>query len=267
MNLKSTLISSALLMIICLFLFSASDSRAQVYCSPTFVSGCFSWRNQGITLDAVNWSIGSTSCSVSDYTADTAFLNAGTPYPMTVVNGDWCGCGVWVDFNVDGVFDTTENLFHLYTANATNNYNFNITIPANIPTGIYRMRVIAGWGTDCYSTSANGYGACGSYQYGNFDDFTVSVSGLPTGITADAENNLPLIELNPNPASSFVNVTVRNYKNHDAHLRLMDVTGKIICSFKVTKEKETLDISALSKGFYVLNYYDGVNWESLKVVK
>jgi hypothetical protein len=111
---------------------------------------------------------------------------------MTVTNGVYCGCSVWVDLNSDGDFDDLdENLYSLYTANATNTYNFNITIPAATPNGLYRMRVIASWGADGVTVGANGYGACGAYQYGNYDDFTLNVGGVapcaaPTGLAANS---------------------------------------------------------------------------------
>ncbi|MBK5286562.1 MAG: hypothetical protein JJE25_14295, partial [Bacteroidia bacterium] len=157
MNKKSTLVKCIMMLFLSQCILITSDAGAQPYCSPSFSSGCTSWRNQSITLDAINWTLGVSSCTISDYTSDMATLDAGIPYPMTVMNGDWCGCGVWIDFNQDFAFDTTENLFYIYTANATNAYNFNITIPSSTPTGTYRMRVIAGWGTDCYTVSGNGY--------------------------------------------------------------------------------------------------------------
>jgi hypothetical protein len=170
-------------MLIALF---ANAALAQ-YCSPTFTNGCFSWRNQNIVIGSINWSLGSTSCTISDYTSLSTTVTAGETLPMTVTNGNWCGAGVWVDFNSDFSFDDSENLFHAYQGASTATYNFNITIPANVAAGSYRMRVIAGWGTDTFdNTSSNGYGACGTYQYGSFQDFTLQV--LPPDLCNTAGN-------------------------------------------------------------------------------
>jgi GEVED domain/PKD domain len=158
-----------------LLAFFANTASAQ-YCSPTFTNGCFSWRNQNIVVGSINWALGSTSCNTSDYTGLSTTVTAGETLPMTVTNGNWCGAGVWVDFNSDFAFDDSENLYHSYQGASTATYNFNITIPANVAAGSYRMRVIAGWGTDTFdSASTNGHGACGSYQYGSFQDFTLQV--------------------------------------------------------------------------------------------
>ncbi|MFM7729410.1 MAG: GEVED domain-containing protein, partial [Flavobacteriales bacterium] len=133
------------------------------YCSPTFANGCFGWNNKTVVLGSINWALGSSACATSDYTALSTAVSPGQTLPMTVSNGAWCGTGVWVDFNSDFAFDDTENLYHSYQPSSLQTYNFNITIPANTPSGSYRMRVVAGWGTDCFdNTSTNGYGACGS---------------------------------------------------------------------------------------------------------
>ena len=146
------------------------------YCSPTFLNGCFGWNTKSVVLGSINWSLGSTACATSDYTALSTVVSPGQTLLMTVTNGAWCGAGVWVDFNSDFAFDDSENLYHSYQPSALQTYSFNITIPADVAPGSYRMRVIAGWGTDCFdNTSTNGYGACGSYQYGSFQDFTIQV--------------------------------------------------------------------------------------------
>ena len=187
----------------------ASTALAQSYCSPTFANGCFVWRNLTIYLGDINWDIGSTDCSVSDYTAMSTTVYAGQPVDMTVINGNWCGCAVWVDLDNSSSFEDSENLYFSYVGgDPSYTYDFPITIPASTPTGSYRMRVIAPWGSDGFlSTNTNGYGPCGAFQYGNFDDLTLNVIGT-TGI-ADAPNNAPL-SVGPNPTSGEVALNVRN---------------------------------------------------------
>jgi hypothetical protein len=249
-----------------LFLTNVFIAAAQ-YCSPSFSSGCFSWRNQTVSIDSINWTIGSSSCSVSDYTTDTAHLDAGGTYAMSVTNGDWCGCAVWIDFDNNFAFDSIENLFYQYTANQTNNYNFNISIPAGVPTGIYRMRVIAGWGTDCFTVSGNGYGPCGSYQYGNFDDFTVSINSLPTG-APDLTLNSTCIKAFPNPVSDFLTISIPDSgRGNHTRLTLMESTGRLIQCIEVTTGKQVLDVRSLVKGIYFLNYTDEINAQTLRIVK
>jgi len=187
---------------------------------------------------------------------------------MTVTNGAWCGCAVWIDFDNNQTFDTIENVFHTYVGGSPSyTYNFNIAIPSWVPAGSYRMRVIGAWGSDGYTTgSGNGWGPCGSFQYGNFDDFTIVIAG-PVGIHNPAAVAQPALSVSPNPAASFVNVTM-NYKAGDhANLLLTDITGKTIRNLPVTKEKEIIDISDLAKGIYMIHYSNGATQSTIKLVK
>lgn len=266
MNLKSTL-SKLSKLFAGLLLLTVSTAEAAVYCSPTFSNGCSGWRNQAITLGSINWTAG--TCTTSDFTTTSTTLNTGVAYPMSVTNGAYCGCSVWIDINQDQNFDSTENFYYQYTATAsgTNTYNFNITIPASVPVGTYRMRLVAGWGSDGYlSTNTNGYGPCGSYMYGNFDDFSIDVAG-PVGISPVNGNALSFLKVSPNPASASVTVDVNGLIGHDANLRLTDITGKLLQSRSVVNEKEVFDISDLAKGIYILRYTDGLRNESIRLVK
>jgi hypothetical protein len=266
MNLKSTLIKWSMLLLFCqCFIPAANAGTESVYCNPTFTSGCTNWRNQGVTLGSINWTIGSTSCTVSDYTSTSTTLNPGMSYPMTVLNGDWCGVAVWIDFNQNQVFDAGENLYYHYNPQAAQTYSFNITIPGGTLPGSYRMRVVSGWGTDCFTTSGNGYGPCGTYTYGNFDDFTVNI--IAVGIPVISDNASPLIEVSPNPASSFVTVTMNSIIGNEASLQLTDLTGKSIQKIKVNSQKEKLDISELPKGIYILSYVDVTQRQNIRLVK
>jgi hypothetical protein len=264
MKIKNT---SILSMILCITIFCESNTASAQYCSPSFSNGCFSWRNQAITLDAINWTIGA-NCSDFDFTTDTAYLDAGVPYPMSVTNGDWCGCGVWIDLNNDFAFDTTENLFHLYSPNATNNYNFNITVSGNVLTGVYRMRAIAAWGSDTYTVSTNGYGPCGSFQYGNFNDFTVNVTNLSTEIEKNNSGNVIVISVNPNPIIDEIKVSIP-FMIGTAETKIFNSLGeKVIEKIFSAHEKIIVDARTLSGGIYFLTVTDKAgNKATAKFVK
>ncbi|MCX6290472.1 MAG: GEVED domain-containing protein [Bacteroidetes bacterium] len=268
MKLKSTILTRSMFLLFSISLVTVSNARPLVYCVPTFLNGCTQWNNHTITLNTINWTIGATACTVSDYTSQSTTLTAGTSYPMTVINGAWCGCSVWIDFNQNQVFDTIENLYHSYQGNSpTFTYNFNIAIPATAPNGTYRMRVIGPWGSDGYTVgSGNGWGGCGSYQYGNFEDFTVTIVGS-VGIPNIAGNNLPVMSASPNPATTEITVTMNDIKGKEAKLQLMDITGKLIRTIDVRSEKEVLDIADLSKGIYILHYADGDRGQDIRLVK
>lgn len=160
-------------------LFVFYSSQAQTYCAPTFSSGCSSWKTQAMTIDAYTWTA-PTSCTTWDFTNTILNATQNVPINFSVTNGNWCGVSVWIDTNSDGDFDDAgENFYSLY-ANTTSvyTYNFSITVPASVPNGLYRMRVISSWGSNGTSSS-NGTGGCGAYQYGNYQDFTLQLGALP----------------------------------------------------------------------------------------
>lgn len=179
---------------------TAPLAQGQSYCSPTFANGCFNWNNQSILIGDIDWTPGGSACTVSDYTAQSTYIGAGVSAPMTVTNGVWCGCAVWVDLDQSLTFEESENLFHSYVGGAPSyTYNFSITVPPGTPTGDYRMRVIGAWGSDGFSsTNMNGFGPCGQFQYGNFQDFTLNVDGS-TGIGSVVPLHNDGLRIGPNP--------------------------------------------------------------------
>ena len=269
-----TILSLCFMLVFSMGMKSSSAIAPLTYCTPVFANGCSSggtsWYNHAIDFEQINWQSGGTgTCTDYDFTSTSATVYAGVAYPMTVTNGQWCGVSVWIDFNQNQDFDSTENLYHQYTGGTpTYTYNFNINVPANIPTGSYRMRVIASWGSDGYTVGSNGSGGCGTnFQYGNFDDFIVNIVGTPVGIeNLNAFDEL-VLRISPNPTTNIISVTMNSYKGNDARLLITDITGNIIDTYLVSNPKLDLDISKLAKGIYILCYTDGIHNENSRFVK
>ena len=243
---------------------SASAASAQSYCSPTFSNGCFSWTNLSISLGSLNWT--NSDCNISDYTGLGTPVTAGTPTAMTVVSGAWTGCAVWVDLNNDFTFQDTENLYYAYVGGSPSyTYSFNITVPANTPTGTYRMRVIAPWGSDGFlDTNTNGYGPCGIFQYGNFDDFTLNVSGT-TGV---GELTSASLLASPNPTTGTVWLG-SDGKSPVQHIVVRAVDGRMVqdLSISASHGRVQLDLSALPDGMYMLECMSSATSHTVRVIK
>jgi hypothetical protein len=227
-------------------------TNAQIsYCSPTFANGCFSWNTKEIAIGSISWSLGVEDCSVSDYTALQTDLTKGVAHPMTVVNGAWCGTGVWIDLNQDGAFDDAENLFYMYEASELQTYSFDITIPGTTANGLYRLRVVTGWGSDCFNVGDNGYGACGSYQYGSFQDFTVNVTtaiGVEENITFSPSD----ISISPNPVNESAMLTVGGSVNGSSYV-ILDQMGKQAMSGRLMSNGTLLNTESLAPGVYIIH--------------
>jgi hypothetical protein len=242
------------------------STHAQNYCSPTFVNGCALWRNQSISIGSIDWTLGVTDCAVSDYTSLVTDITPGVPTPMIVVNGNWCGCAVWVDLDQSTSFEDSENLYYTYVGgDPSYTYDFDITIPANTPPGQYRMRVIAPWGSDGVSVGANGYGPCGAYQYGNFDDFTLNVSGN-TGIASTAISNAMIV--GPNPTEGLVTIDTKGLGLVQRAV-IWSVDGRRMMELPLAQQTGPvqLDLTTLPAGLYTVQCIaDGASY-TVQVIK
>lgn len=249
-----------------LFLFFAgvySQAFSQTYCAPSFLNGCFTWNNQYIELDSIVWELGTNDCSISDYTTLSTTLTQDVPMAMTITNGAWCGSGVWLDTNSDGAFDDSENLYHSYQAGDPMTYDLSITVPATVPAGTYRMRVIAGWGTDCFdATSTNGYGSCGTYQYGSYQDFTIHV--VAPSAVASLKEELA-VKVFPNPTHGNFQLNIPSSLVNSNYV-ITNIVGEIVQSGKVTSLNTRLDIEHLPNGIYIMKF-DSKLRNAVRIVK
>lgn len=238
----------------------AADLSGQ-YCSPSFFNGCFTWSNQSVDIGSIHWSVG--DCSESDMTSLSTDVVPGTPIALQVVNANWCGCGVWIDLDNDQEFSSAE-LFHgSYGEMETATYNLQVTIPIGTSAGPHRMRIVAGWGTDCVTTGGNGDGPCGDYQYGNFNDFTLNV----TGASSVAEYPAGTVVLgSANPTEGPVRLLASTGLDN---VRVIAADGRCVLDLPVAARSQAvdLDLAALPDGAYVLECRSGAQAGRLRVLK
>ncbi len=241
-------------------LFLAVDLPGQ-YCSPSFFNGCVSWSNLSVDIGSIHWTV--DDCSASDMTSMIADVVPGTPMPLQVVNANWCGCGVWIDLDNDEVFSPAE-LFHgSYGEMETATYNLQLTIPIGTSPGAHRMRIVAGWGTDCVTQGGNGDGPCGDYQYGSFNDFTLNVTGASSvGELA----GMPVVLGSANPTDGPVRLLTSQGLDH---VRVIAVDGRSVLELPVAAHGQVvdLDLGALPDGAYLLACRAAGRVGMLRVIK
>ncbi len=127
---------------------------------------------------------GSVQSMYSDYTSTVAapILSPGVVYPFSVEIGTCNGnynnwTKAWIDFNQNGQFTDPGEEVHSSTV-ATNGPHFEIgtvTVPASAPSGITRMRVV-----NVETTVTTGVNPCGTYTWGETEDYFVNISAPPT---------------------------------------------------------------------------------------
>lgn len=235
-----------------LFALIGSAATAQ-YCSPNFANGCFSWYSMSVQAGSINWALGSDACATSDYTSLSTTVDAGAMLPMSVTNGVWCGCAVWVDLDQSNSFEESENLYFNYVGGAPSyEYQFSIAIPESTPSGQYRMRIISPWGSDGFQTpNGNGFGPCGAFQYGDFKDFTLNVIGA-----AQIEENAIAanVWLSPNPSNGQVSIMGLPATGT---LQAFDMRGAMVAQVPVSRGIAVIDTRDWQPGTYAVRMADG----------
>ena len=172
------------------------------YCTPTYSSGGANDAITRVRLDVLdNATTGNATPYYRDYssaqTGSTATLQvptlyAGTPATLTLNFGSDSNQynGVWIDFNQNGVFETSEYFTSGTNAGASGTATVTITIPATaaVVAGQTKMRIRGG--DDSQPTSSQACGASSS-SYGEAEDYLVNIvalpcTGTPPALTATA---------------------------------------------------------------------------------
>ncbi|KAA5534894.1 T9SS type A sorting domain-containing protein [Taibaiella lutea] len=75
------------------------------------------------------------------------------------------------------------------------------------------------------------------------------------------------IQCYPNPAKDKVELNIIGTIGNNAHVQLVDISGKVIKTWNEISNASTLDISEISQGFYMIQYNDDSHTESIKISK
>ncbi len=160
------------------------------YCTTSYTSGtCAAFGDYinvvSTTGGVTNINNANTNCSAGsygNYLATSAQVTAGSTITLNVTVNipggfDPEGLGVWIDYNNNGQFETSE--FVASSAPSTvANRTMNITIPTTSPNGNLGMRLRVG-----YSYAFGGTEGCGAIgTWGETEDYTIKVTGS-TGAT------------------------------------------------------------------------------------
>jgi hypothetical protein len=100
---------------------------------------------------------------------------------------------------------------------------------------------------------------------GNITRDTMLVSVWPAGITHPHNYLSRYVQVSPNPVID--QLTISNAAN--TNITIIDMVGKPVMAFPATTDKETINVSTLPKGIYLITIIDPQNGEKVvrKVVK
>jgi hypothetical protein len=198
---------------------AGDDSQLEVvmpavsgHCSAASTDTADEWITN-VTFAGMNNNSGSTT--YSDFTAITGNVTAGSSYPFSAsigIDGSYAEyVRVYIDWDHSGTWSGNE-VYNIGVCNTNGcTVTSNIAVPSSAFNGTTRMRVIMRWNQ--YHDASG----CGTFQYGEVEDYTVAVSG---GITTVTYGWSPITFLNdPNisnpiaqnvPATTEYTVTVAN---------------------------------------------------------
>ncbi len=206
----------------------------------------------------------------ADFTNQIATLGLGdavpfglTPgFPSSAYNEAWT---IWIDYNRDGDYDDVGEA--VYSRTSAGTLSGNITIPTNASLGLTGMRVAMQWNNPASS--------CGSFTYGEVEDYTVNISATPqhyTTLNLRNEDKLaasPAMRVYPNPTTDFINIGFQNIRDNGT-IEIYDLSGQPIGKQTVESASDDLrvEVNHLSAGTYIIRLkYDDGTYATKRFVK
>lgn len=178
---KNTLTNLLKGMLACTAMLSFNSGMAQ-YCATASSNCNLDDGITNVTFAGINNTSACSTGGYADYTTGTgASVTAGLSFDLTVTTaaGGNEAIGAWIDFNQNQVFDTNEFFYVGNTPGGT--VTASIAIPADALPGATRMRIrnfyvtAAGDPATIYLTTANSSCAAVSTNFGESEDYTVTV--------------------------------------------------------------------------------------------
>lgn len=211
-----------------------------------------------VTIGTLNntTTCGNATTGYTNYSGSVAppVFNVGATIPVSVSvgpSGDgWLdeSVGVWVDYNKNGAFESTE---YTYIGTGLNQaVTGSITIPATALTGTTRMRVVV---AASLATSFGHQFACGpvvaNNNFGEMEDYVVTID--PPLATPGFEN--ASVSVYPNPTNGLVNIQFAEMTAVDA-INVFSISGQLVYSkqFSGSSDAYTIDLAKAATGVYIM---------------
>lgn len=200
-------------------------------------------------------SFSNTSTTNANYTDNTGLntltLVAGNTYPVTLTPGFSAGSyseyfKVWIDYNANGTFDEPLELAFDAGSGSQNAVNGSIVIPnaSALAVGSTRMRVGMSYvGTFGAGTPPS---ACGTYAYGEVEDYCVNLQLTDAVENFNAINTLHVF---PNPAKEFLQLSI---PSNIQKFRLRIISNEGRCVKQMTTDSRIISTADLASGYYII---------------
>ena len=234
------------------------------YCSSQGNRSSYEWIDN-VELGGMKNATGDNG-GYEDFTSKIATIAQGSSNQMIVSAGfkssayteHWA---VWIDFNQNGTFDSSEKVVSGSSSSA-NNLTATVAVPSGATLGQTRMRV-----SMKYNSAQT---ACETFNDGEVEDYTVNIvassSRVDGPVNAERlgnEKNLDLLAY-PNPATDFVQVKLAS-KADNMTYKIVNTIGRVVQAGRL--ESSNLDVTNLNTGMYILQVNDGQKSLTTKLMK
>jgi len=168
--------------------------------------------------------------------------------------------GVWIDFNQNGTFDTSEKVVTGSTSSA-GNLSYTFTVPTSALEGTTRMRVSMKWNGNPT--------ACETFSYGEVEDYSVMISAsrdTAATPTLKIEGSLgfeaPIFEAQFTQQDDTLHIQMADARS--VNYTVYNVLGQVITQDAFSG---VTSVTGLQKGMYIIQINDGQRVVCKKFIK
>jgi len=237
------------------------------YCDSNGGDSSFEW------IDFVSFAGISNSTTsnggYADFTSQSATVSPGSTNQIVISAGFastsytefWA---IWIDYNQNGTFENSEKVVS-GSSSSSENLSASITIPSTATLGSTTMRVSMKY--DSAQT------ACESFSYGEVEDYAINItnsarttSDLMTANTIELGNETAIsLSVYPNPSVNSIEIKLNSREVSNANYKIINIAGQSIKAGALSTE--TIDVSNISSGLYILEVNDGQKILRTKLIK
>jgi hypothetical protein len=249
--------------------FTTTGGTAVSYCASKGTSVAYEYIDY-VALGSISRTSGADG-GYYNGTASSTSLAAGSSQTISFSAG-FAGSAyteyvkVYIDYNQNGVFtDAGETVVSAAGSTSATTRTGSFTVPATAKNGATRLRVVL--------SDNSGTTSCGTYSYGETEDYTVTITGgtaRTDGSTARNANPNAAADqytLYPNPATDVLSVArpLSADPEQPFTVRVYDLRGSEVRGLSFTDGQ--LNVSSLRPGIYMLTVKDGASTTHQRFVK
>ncbi|UII33495.1 M4 family metallopeptidase [Fulvivirga ulvae] len=247
------------------------DGTPVEYCASQGNNVNYEWIDL-VNIGSINNVTGKNG-GYGDFTNLSTNLTRGNSYPINFSAGFGSGSyteywSIWVDFNQDGDFGDSGEQVVTGSSSSSGTLSGTVAVPSSAALGSTRMRV-----SMRYNSAPS---SCGSYTYGEVEDYTVNITSSYSGVAALGGNSngeplgnevaKPYFVAHPNPASEMVEIAIsEDARGYD--LKMMTLNGVVVKEIESTEANVRINMANLPQGVYILSMKTAREVINTKIIK